>query len=132
MFQPPHGYFTPESAQGFLSPLVKPVAYLSLSYGAKYYSYFWSEVLAMDMFSRFQREGVMNYDLGKLYVERILAPGGSINPGQTIQNFLGRQPNQEAFLAHYGLLWGDAVALRSKKNGEVTVGKATFPFSSCW
>ena len=72
-------------------------------YEAGYYSYLWSEVYAADMFSRFEKEGVMNPATGMAYREEILAPGGSREPMELLHDFLGRDPNQEAFLRHIGL-----------------------------
>ena len=72
-------------------------------YEAGYYSYLWAEVFAADMFSRFSREGVMNEQTGRAYRDQILAPGGSAEPMDLLKAFLGRAPNQEAFLEHIGV-----------------------------
>ena len=72
-------------------------------YEAGYYSYLWSEVFAADMFTRFSREGVMNPVAGRAYRDEILAPGGSEEPMVLLKRFLGREPNQDAFLDHIGV-----------------------------
>ncbi len=72
-------------------------------YEAGYYSYLWSEVFAADMFSRFSREGVMNQATGRAYRDEILAPGGSTEPMELLKTFLGREPNQDAFLEQIGV-----------------------------
>ncbi len=72
-------------------------------YEAGYYSYLWSEVFAADMFTRFSREGVMNPVAGRAYRDEILAPGGAEEPMVLLKRFLGREPNQDAFLEHIGV-----------------------------
>jgi len=70
-------------------------------YAAKYYSYLWSKVFAMDLFEQVKKHGLLNPEIGRKIVNEILAKGGSIEPDILLQNFLGREPNQEAFLKHF-------------------------------
>src|SRR5690606_41863288 len=72
-------------------------------YDAGYYGYLWSEVYAADMFTRFSREGLKNAEAGIAYRQAILEPGGTEDPMILIQRFLGREPNQKAFLRNLGL-----------------------------
>lgn len=72
-------------------------------YDAGYYAYLWSKVYSADMFSRFKKEGVMNGDLGRLYRRLILEPGRTFDEGGQLKKFLGREPNEDAFIESLGL-----------------------------
>jgi thimet oligopeptidase len=72
-------------------------------YGARYYGYMWADVLALDIFDHLKREGLLRPGAGKRYVECILSKGGSKEPEQLLIDFLGREPNNQAFLTHVGL-----------------------------
>ena len=72
-------------------------------YDAGYYGYLWAKVYGDDMFSRFEEEGVLSPDVGQEYREKVLMPGGSKDPMDMLRDFLGREPNQEAFLRYLGI-----------------------------
>jgi len=72
-------------------------------YGAKYYSYMWSKVYALDMFSKIKEYGLLNPEIGQRYVDEVLAKGGSVDPNILIKNFLERKPSQQAFLQDLGI-----------------------------
>lgn len=66
-------------------------------YGARYYGYLWSKVFALDVFERIKKEGLLNPNIGEEYIRYIIGRGGSMNPNQYLLDFLGREPNIEAF-----------------------------------
>ena len=72
-------------------------------YGAAYYGYNWSKVYAQDMFSVFEEKGIMNKDEGMRYRKIILEKGGTEDPLSLVKEFLGREPNSDAFLRNMGL-----------------------------
>jgi len=90
---PPHdGTFPPAS-----------FGHIMGGYDASYYGYMWAEVFGDDMFSRFEEEGVTNPEVGKAYRETVLGKGGSLDADQMLVDFLGREPNNQAFLRKLGI-----------------------------
>jgi thimet oligopeptidase len=78
--------------------------HLMSGYDAGYYSYLWSEVFAHDMFSRFKKAGLMSSSVGMELRHKILEKGGMQEPMDLLVDFLGRQPNSDAFLRNNGIL----------------------------
>ena len=72
-------------------------------YGAAYYGYMWSKVFAQDMFSVFEENGIMDAETGRRYRDVILGKGGTKDPLDLVREFLGREPNSEAFTRSLGL-----------------------------
>jgi len=72
-------------------------------YDAGYYGYLWSEVYGDDMFSRFENEGFTSPAVGADYRRIILERGGSVDAMDLLREFLGREPNNEAFLHKLGI-----------------------------
>ena len=77
-----------------------------MGYDAGYYGYLWSKVYAEDMFSKFKAEGVLNPALGRRYRTEILERGSSRDEMDSLKAFLGREPNEDAFLESIGLKAG--------------------------
>ena len=74
-----------------------------MGYAAAYYGYLWSKVYAEDMYSVFERNGVMDKNTGRRYRDIILAKGGSEDELSLVKEFLQREPDQEAFFKSLGL-----------------------------
>jgi Zn-dependent oligopeptidase len=72
-------------------------------YDAAYYGYMWSEVFGDDMFSRFEEEGVTNPAVGMAYRREVLERGGSVDADDMLTAFLGREPDNTAFLRKLGI-----------------------------
>ncbi len=77
--------------------------HLLSGYDAGYYGYLWSKVYGDDMFSRFVAEGVTDPAVGSTYRTAILERGGSRPATEMLEDFLGRAPSNEAFLAELGI-----------------------------
>lgn len=74
-----------------------------VGYGGAYYSYMWSEMICSDMFTRFKKEGLLNPIIGKEFRNKVLAIGSSRDETETVKDFLGREPNNKAFLEELGI-----------------------------
>jgi thimet oligopeptidase len=72
-------------------------------YGANYYGYQWSKVYAKDIFSEFEKNGVMDSKTGERYRKEILEVAGSREETDLLLKFLGRQPNSDAYMHSMGL-----------------------------
>ncbi|HEX5479154.1 MAG TPA: M3 family metallopeptidase [Dehalococcoidia bacterium] len=72
-------------------------------YDAGYYGYLWSRVFGDDMFTRFEAAGVLDRATGLDYRRAILERGGSVDGDVLVRDFLGREPNNDAFLRELGL-----------------------------
>lgn len=72
-------------------------------YDAGYYGYLWSKVYALDMFTRFQREGLLNPRTGLEYRQAILEQGNMRDASDLLRKFLSRKPNSKAFFKKLGI-----------------------------
>ncbi|KAG5638172.1 hypothetical protein H0H81_001469 [Sphagnurus paluster] len=67
-------------------------------YDAGYYGYTYSLVFAADMYSTVFKADPLDPARGKQYRDKILRAGGSREELESLEDFLGRPPNSDAFL----------------------------------
>ncbi|MEX2134978.1 MAG: M3 family metallopeptidase [Acidimicrobiia bacterium] len=72
-------------------------------YDAAYYGYMWSEVYGDDMFSVFEEKGATNPEVGMAYRREVLEKGGAVDADEMLRKFLGREPDNKAFLNKLGI-----------------------------
>lgn len=62
------------------------------------YGYLWSEVYAQDIFTEFKKNGLLDQKTGIRYRELILANGTQRDIKKAVEEFLGRAPNNKAYI----------------------------------
>lgn len=72
-------------------------------YAAGYYSYKWAEVLACDVFAKFEEDGVFSPVVGQAFLEEILSRGSSRKALDSFIAFRGREPDVNALLVMNGI-----------------------------
>ena len=68
-------------------------------YGAAYYTYRWSIVIADDMFTQFAKNGLRDRATADRYRKLVLAPGGTKPAAELVADFLGRPISLDAYRA---------------------------------
>lgn len=66
-------------------------------YSSMYYTYQWSLALAKDIFTRFEKAGLLDGATAKDYREKILKQGGRRDAKVLVSDFLGRETNLDAY-----------------------------------
>ena len=92
------------------APGVNPACqfyHIAMGYDSLYYVYAWAELHAHDLYTRFKMANTQSHDsaatgamdsaLGREYWEKVLVPGATVDPIELLRNFLGREPNADAF-----------------------------------
>lgn len=72
-------------------------------YAAGYYSYKWADILASDIFSTFDENGVISKEMGQKYYDTILSQGGSKEFMDMFRDFKGAEPDPKPFLKYAGI-----------------------------
>lgn len=74
-------------------------------YDASYYSYLWAEVFSADLYvTKFANGNQFSRKAGVEYRQQVLGPGGSIDATDILRNYLGREPNMDAFFKLKGMV----------------------------
>lgn len=68
-------------------------------YSSAYYTYAWSQVIAKDLFSAFDAGDLFDTEVAGRYRAQVLAPGGSKDAAELVQDFLGRAYTFDAYAA---------------------------------
>ena len=71
------------------------------TYDARYYGYLWAQVQADDMFTRFERGGLLNRRIGMELRRKVLERRGAVDGGVAVRDFLGRDPTRDAFMRRF-------------------------------
>jgi len=71
-----------------------------VGYEAGYYGYQWALALSRDVLTRFRKEGLLNTTTAQSWRDEILSKGGGADERAMIAKFLGREPNEEAYIAY--------------------------------
>jgi len=73
-------------------------------YGSRYYSYLWSKVYAVILFSYVKKRGLFDSATGARLIDDVLGRGGSVDPYKMIEDFCGARPDITLFFDELGLL----------------------------
>jgi thimet oligopeptidase len=74
-------------------------AHIAGGYGAGYYGYLWSLVVAMDLRTAFAADK-LGADVGKRYRDEVLGQGAQRPAPELVKAFLGRESNSQAFFEY--------------------------------
>ncbi len=71
-------------------------------YSSNYYTYLYDKVIALDFFSQFNREDLLDDPVAMRYRKAVLEPGGSLPGKEIVRQFLGREQTLDAFTQWIG------------------------------
>lgn len=87
----------------FKSHAFSAFGHLMGGYDSGYYGYLWSEVFACDMYYSKFKADPLNSEAGYQYKTKVIGPGGSRDAMESLKDFLGREPNNSAFMEELGV-----------------------------
>jgi Zn-dependent oligopeptidase len=68
-----------------------------IGYQSNYYSYMWTNIYAMDIFSKFKKNGIYDTKTGIKFRKEIFERGGEVDGKVMIETFLGRKVKEDSF-----------------------------------
>lgn len=68
-----------------------------------YYGYLWAEVYAQDLFTKFEKNGLLHQKTGLAFRKLILSNGKQREAAEVVEEFLGRKSNNKAYIKSLGL-----------------------------
>jgi thimet oligopeptidase len=68
-----------------------------VGYSAMYYTYLWSLVIARDLLTPFEADGLLATSVTHAYRDKVLVPGGSRDAADLVRDFLGRDYDFAAY-----------------------------------
>lgn len=92
-----------DSTAEFQSHAFSAFGHLMGGYDSGYYGYLWSEVFACDMYYSKFKNDPLNSKVGVEYKTKVIGPGGSRDAMESLKDFLGREPNNVAFMEELGV-----------------------------
>ena len=72
-------------------------------YAAGYYSYLWTEVLAVNVAKKFEELGALNPEVGQAFREKVLSRGNTKDLMECLKNFTGEEPDPSLLLKARGM-----------------------------
>jgi thimet oligopeptidase len=66
-------------------------------YSSNYYTYVLDKVIALDFFAQFDPQNLLAGPAGMRYRQAVIAPGAGKPAAQLVRDFLGREPNLDAY-----------------------------------
>lgn len=63
----------------------------------------WAEILEADVFCEIKKRGMFDPEVGKHFMDTLLAQGTRKNAGELFYDFMGREVSEKAFLERKGL-----------------------------
>ncbi|MDC0506066.1 M3 family metallopeptidase [Candidatus Gracilibacteria bacterium] len=69
-------------------------------YSAGYYSYMWAEMLELDVWREFQKNGIFDQKTASNYFDNLLSAGSQLKAAEIFKNTMGREVDLEGFFEY--------------------------------